>query len=272
MLKIAFQGVRGAYSEVAVNKLLNEEKADVIPMHSFEDVFKGIENGDVDRGVIPIENSLTGSIHKNYDLLLQHNLWIIGEVKVRIMHNLIVNQEVEFKDIKRIYSHPQGLSQCEKYLRQFPHIEMISAYDTAGSAKMIKEKGMMDAAAIASKQAAFFYEMVVLEEGIEDDAENYTRFFLLSNKEDVNEEANKTSIAYAADNIPGALFKSLSVFALRDINLLKIESRPVHGKPWEYFFYIDFEENINNDRGINAINHLKEIATYFKVLGCYPKG
>ena len=271
MLKVAFQGVRGAYSEEAVNKLM-KNKVEYAPMHSFDDVFRSVENGEVDNGVIPIENSLTGSIHRNYDLLLKHNLWITGEVKVRIMHNLIVNQGVKFKDVKRIYSHPQGLSQCEKYLSKFPHIEMISAYDTAGSAKMIKEDGMMDAAAIASRQAAFYYEMVILEEGIEDDQENYTRFFLLTNKEEVKEDANKTSLVYALDNLPGVLFKSLSVFALRDINLLKIESRPVHGKPWEYFFYTDFEENLRNERCINAINHLKEITTYLKILGCYPKG
>ena len=271
MLKAAFQGVRGAYSETAVEQLIRE-KIEFVPIHSFDDVFNAVENGDVDRGVIPIENSLTGSIHRNVDLLLKHNLWIMGETKVRIVHNLIVNKGVKFKDIKNIYSHPQGLQQCEKFLSRYTNIEKIPAYDTAGSVKMIKEKKMMDSGAIASKQAAFFYDMVILEDGIEDFEENYTRFFMLSKSKDVRDDANKTSIVFSTKNEAGVLFKSLSVFALRDINLLKIESRPVHGTPWEYYFYLDFEENINNEKGINAINHLKEIATYLKILGCYPKG
>ena len=271
MLKVAFQGVRGAYSEEAVEKLVNEDM-EFVPLHSFDNVFDAVAEGRADRGVIPIENSLTGSIHRNYDLLLKHNLWIMGETMVRIIHNLIVNKGVEFKDIRRIYSHPQGLSQCEKFLSKFPEIEQIPAYDTAGSVKMVKGEKMLDAAAIASKQAAFYYDMIILEEGIEDIDENYTRFLMLSKSKEISENANKTSMVFSTENVPGILFKSLSVFALREINLLKIESRPVHGKPWEYFFYLDIEENLNNERGINAINHLKEISTYLKILGCYPKG
>jgi len=220
MLKAAFQGVRGAYSETAVKQLI-KEKIEFAPMHSFDDVFSAVENGDVDRGVIPIENSLTGSIHRNVDLLLKHNLWIMGETKVRIVHNLIVNKGVKFKDIKNIYSHPQGLQQCEKFLSRYTNIEKIPAYDTAGSVKMIKEKKMMDSGAVASKQAAFFYDMVILEDGIEDFEENYTRFFMLSKSKDVRDDANKTSIVFSTKNEAGALFKSLSVFALRDINPLE---------------------------------------------------
>ncbi len=271
MLKVAFQGVRGAYSEAAVEQLI-KETIEIVPLHSFDDVFDAVENGEADRGVIPIENSLTGSIHRNYDLLLKRNLWIMGETKVRIVHNLIVNKNVAFGDIRKIYSHPQGLSQCEKFLSKYPDIENIPAYDTAGSAKMIKEEKMLDSAAIASKQAAFHYDMVILEEGIEDLEENYTRFFILSKSKIINDNANKTSIVFSVKNEAGALFKSLSVFSLRDINLLKIESRPVHGKPWDYYFYLDIEENINNEKGMKAINHLEEITSYLKILGCYPKG
>ena len=270
MLKVAFQGVRGAYSETAVEQMVRE-KLEFVPLRSFDDVFNAVENGEVDRGVLPIENSLTGSIHRNIDLLLKYDLWIVGEIKVRIRHSLIANKNIEFKDIKKIYSHPQGLQQCEKFLSRYSHIEKIPAYDTAGSVKMIKEEKMMDSAAIASKQAALYYDMIILEEGIEDVEENYTRFVMLSKSKDISKDANKTSIVFSTKNEPGVLFKSLSVFALRDINLLKIESRPVHGKPWEYYFYMDIEENINNERGKNAINHLKEIATYLKILGCYPK-
>lgn len=271
MVRVAFQGVRGANSEEAVEKLVDEE-IEFVQSYSFDDVFNVVETGKADRGVIPIENSLTGSIHKNYDLLLKNNLWIMGETKIRIVHNLIVNKGVKFEDIKRIYSHPQGLSQCEKFLNKYPQIEKIPAFDTAGSVKMIKEQKMFDAGAVASKKSAIYYDMVILEEGIEDIDENYTRFLMLSKSKEVLKNANKVSIVFSSENIPGILFKSLSVFALRDINLSKIESRPVHGKPWEYFFYLDIEENLNNERCINAINHLKEITTYLKILGCYPKG
>jgi prephenate dehydratase len=271
MLRVAFQGVRGANSEEAVEKLVNEE-IEFVPSYSFDDVFDVVETGKADRGVIPIENSLTGSIHRNYDLLLRNNLWIMGETKIRIVHNLIVNKGVKFEDIKRIYSHPQGLSQCEKFLNKYSQIEKSPAFDTAGSVKMIKEQKMFDAGAVASRKSAIYYDMVILEEGIEDIDENYTRFLMLLKSKEVPKSANKTSIVFSTENIPGILFKSLSVFALRDINLSKIESRPVLGKPWEYFFYLDIEENLNNERCINAINHLKEIASYLKILGCYPKG
>ena len=205
MLKVAFQGVRGAYSEAAVEQLI-DEKVEFVPLHSFDDVFEAVENADVDKGVIPIENSLTGSIHRNYDLLLKNNLWILGETKVRIIHNLIVNKGTKFEDVKKIYSHPQGLSQCEKYLSKYPEIEQISAFDTAGSVEMIKENKMSDSGAIASKQAAFYYDMVILEEGIEDFEENYTRFFTLTKSQEFSKKADKTSIVFSSKNVPDIFF------------------------------------------------------------------
>lgn len=265
---VAFQGVRGAYSEAAIHTYY-KNPVDLMPCNSFDDVFDAVTTGTVTAGMIPIENSLTGSIHRNYDLLLKYDLWIVGETQVRVMHNLIVHPGIRFEEIKRIYSHPQGLSQCEKFLAQFPAIELVPAYDTAGSVQLIKEKGWKDAAAIASRRAAEFYGMEIIKEGIEDIAENFTRFLLLKKDRFVPQGANKTSIVFSTANIPGALFKSLSVFALRDIGLSKIESRPLHGKPWQYLFYVDIEDNIENERCRNAINHLQEITNFFKVLGCY---
>jgi len=270
-LKVAFQGVRGAYSEAAVKKHIGE-LVTVVPCHSFRDVFEAVETGKVDLGCIPIENSRTGSIHQNFDLLLTQNLWIVGETQIRVIHNFIVNKGITLNEIKMVYSHPQGLQQCENFLSQFPQIEQVPTYDTAGSVKMIKEKKILNAAAIASSEAAEYYDMDILQKGIEDVRENYTRFYFLSREKKMAPDANKTSIVFATRNVPGILFKSLSVFALRDIGLSKIESRPVHGKPWEYYFYLDIEDNIEHEACKNAINHLKEIATYTKILGCFKDG
>lgn len=270
MLRVAFQGVRGAYGEEAAEKFIQEE-IEFIPFHSFDHVAEALKKGDADRVVIPIVNSLTGSIHKNYDFLLKHNLWIMGEIKIRIVRNLIVNKGVSFGNIKRIYSHTQGLSQCDSFLKKYPYLEHIPTYESAAAVKMVKEKKMLDAAAIASKKAALYYDMVMLEEGIEDNKENYTRYLMLSKSEEINEKADQTSIVFSTKNVPGMLFKSLSVFALRDINLGRLESRPVRGKPWEYQLYLDVEENMKNQKFINAINQLKEITTYVRILGCYQK-
>ena len=268
---VAFQGNRGAYSEAAALKYFGGP-VKLVPCHSFEDVFAKVTNGDVTSGVLPIENSLTGSIYQNYDLQLKNDLWISGETYVRVKHNLIVHPGVQLDKISRVYSHPQGLGQCDKFLSSYPHIEKIPAYDTAGSVQLIKEEGWKDAAAIASRHASEYYGMEILKEGIEDIEENFTRFHVLRKDRRVSEKANKTTIVFSAQNIPGVLFKSLSVFALRDIGLSRIESRPLHGKPWQYFFYLDIEDNIENEKCRNAINHLQEIANFFKVLGCYCQG
>ena len=267
---VAFQGSKGAYSEAASRRFFGKDVG-TLPCHSFDEVFKKVRNGDVSAGVLPIENSLTGPIYRNYDLQLKHKVWIVGETQVRVKHNLIAHHGSGIKDIKRVYSHPQGIIQCEKYLSKYPHIEQIPAYDTAGSVRIIKENGWKDAAAIASRYAAEIYEMNILKEGIEDIEENYTRFIVVQKKKHITKDANKTSIVFSTENIPGILFKCLSVFALRDIGLSRIESRPLHGKPWEYFFYIDIEDKIDNERCKNAINHLKENSDFLKVLGSYKR-
>jgi prephenate dehydratase len=272
LLRIGFQGERGAYSEAAAIVHFGEG-VEPVPCATFDLVFERVESGECERGVVPIENSLAGSIHRNYDLLLKHDLQIVGEVSLRVVHNLIAHPGVTLADIRRIYSHPQALAQCEGYLDRLPGVERVPSYDTAGSVKLIKEQGLRDAAAIASQRAAQVYDMAVLESGIEDNPENYTRFLVLAREGSVLQSSPaKTSIVFSLQNAPGALFKALSVFALRDIDLTKIESRPLKGKPWEYFFYLDFAGSITETHCQKAIGHLEEIATFLRILGSYPRG
>ena len=268
---IAFQGAHYAFSEIATRQFFGDE-VKVRPCRTFDDVFESVAKGSAQFGVIPIENSLTGSIHRNFDLLLEHDLKIVGEVFLRIEQHLIADLDVKLEDVKTIYSHPQALEQCRKFLSSLKDVEAVASYDTAGSVKMIKEKGLKDAAAIASKQAANDYGMQILKEEIEDIPENFTRFHVISLSESKSAVANKTSVVFAMKNIPGALFKGLSVFALRDIDLLKIESRPLRGKPWAYIFYLDFAGHMDEEKCKNAIRHLQEITSFLKVLGSYPDG
>jgi prephenate dehydratase len=271
MNKVAFQGELGAYSELAAHEYFGNGVS-VIPKETFSDVFKAVVSGEADHGVLPFENSLTGSIHENYDLMLDHDLVITGEIKLRIVHNLIVNKGVKQSDIKRVYSHPQALSQCKDFLAGLGGVELVSVYDTAGAARELKKSGSREDAAIASAQAAADYDLEIVASGIESNHMNYTRFHVLSRE--LNKEAadSKTSILFSMKNIPGGLFKSLSVFALRDIDLYKIESRPLHGTPWKYIFYLDFDGDIRQDVIKKAIAHLEEIAAFLKILGSYPKG
>jgi prephenate dehydratase len=267
-MSIAFQGERGAYSEQAVFDYFGN--VETRPCESFDVVFDSVVSGASAAGLIPIENSLAGSIHQNYDLLLQHNLHITGEYLLRVRHCLISFPAVRKEDIRKVISHPQALGQCAAYLRGLG-VKTESVYDTAGSVKMLKESGARDTAAIASRRAAQIYEMQILEEGIEDTAENYTRFLAISKTEAQPAGEAKTSIVFTLKNQPGALFKALSVFALRDIDLTKIESRPLQGKPWEYLFYIDFLGAAHEDTTRKALDHLGEYALMLRVLGSYPR-
>ncbi len=269
-LRVAFQGERGAFSEIAARQFFGS-LVRLIPCVSFDLVFDRVESGGARFGVIPVENSLAGSIHQNYDLLLEHDLQIIGEQNVRIVHNLIVNPGVRFSGVRRVFSHPQALMQCQKLIRRLKRAEVVPTYDTAGSVKKIKEEGLLDGAAIASELAAEIYGMEIIKRRIQDNPENYTRFLVLSRRARIPTAANKTSIVFSIKNVPGALFRSLSVFALRDIDLYKIESRPLLGKPWEYLFYIDFAGSLRQENCRNAISHLSEITTLLKILGSYPR-
>jgi len=267
--EICFQGEHYAFSEIAAKKFLGES-AICHPRETFEQVFHSVKEKNPLLGIIPIENTLSGSIHQNYDLLLENNVRIIGEVNLRIELNLIAPQGVNLSQIKTVYSHPAAIGQCRNFWKNHPNIEIVPTYDTAGSVKIIAKKGLTEAAAIASRQAAEDYNMKILCSEIEDYPENYTRFLIISTTDINFGLANKTSIVFATRHIPGALFKSLSVFFLRDLNLLKIESRPLRGKPWQYIFYLDFEGSMEQETCKNALRHLEEIVEFIKVLGSYP--
>ncbi len=276
---VAFQGARGAFSEEAARKLLGES-VHVLPCERFEDVFRNLKEGKVEGAVVPIENTLAGSVHENYDHLQNFELPIMAETSVRIVHNLIAPKNVRFSEIRRVFSHPVALNQCLDFFSRNPQIERIPFYDTAGSVKMIIEEGLADAGAIASSVAAEIYGGRILRKSIESDRQNFTRFFLLrrpgyARRHPPRPDAHvhwKTSLVFSTRNIPGALFRALSAFALRDLNLTKIESRPLRGKPWEYLFYLDFLGRVDTPNAKNALNHLREIADILRVLGCYPQG
>jgi prephenate dehydratase len=276
---IAFQGARGAFSEEAARKLVGPKTA-VLPCERFEDVFRGLKSGAVSGAVVPIENTLAGSVHENYDHLVNFELPIVAETSVRIVHNLMVRKGVAFSRIKRVFSHPVALNQCLDFFAKNPQIERIPFYDTAGSVKMIVEEELEDAAAIASSVAAEIYGARILRRSIESDRQNFTRFFLLRTEKYARRHATpaaahthwKTSLVFSTRNVPGALFRALSAFALRDLSLTKIESRPLRGKPWEYLFYVDFLGRVDTPNAQNALHHLRELADFLRVLGCYPKG
>ncbi len=271
-LRVAFQGERGAYSEAAAVTFF-DESIEPLPCHDFDGVFERVSRGEASRGVLPVENSLAGSIHRNYDLLLRYNLSIVGEVQLLIAHQLIALPGVNQADIKKVYSHPQALAQCEHSLNKLlPQAERVVTYDTAGSIKMIREENIRAGAGLASQRAAFIYGMNILQSDMQDNAENYTRFVVVAPEPVVPTGEAKTSIVFSLDNEPGSLFKSLAVFALREIDLTKIESRPLQGKRWQYLFYVDFIGSQYEERGRKALNHLQEITSFFKILGSYPRG
>jgi len=269
-MTVAFQGEPGAYSEQAVFEYFGA--VETLPCESFDDVFAAVTAGKAESGLIPIENTLAGSIHRNYDLLLSHHLWIVGEYFLRVRHCLIAAPGVQKSEIKRVISHPQALGQTVGYVRaNLPGVRSEAVFDTAGSVKMLKETGDRITAAVASRRAAELYGMNILEEGIEDDPENYTRFLSITPAPRPCTSEAKTSIVFSLKNQPGALFKAMSVFALRDIDLTKIESRPIAGQPWEYMFYIDLAGSTADEHVKRALDHLAEYALTLRVLGCYPR-
>src|SRR5512141_1351080 len=268
-MNVAFQGERGAYSEAAALEYFGSD-IEPIPCPTFDEVGEKVESGAVDRGIVPVENSLGGSIHRNYDLFMRHQLHLIGEKIHRVRHCLIGWPGSSIRDLTLIMSHPQALAQCEHYITRLG-IQREVVYDTAGAVKMLKDSGRRDHAAIASRRAAEVYEMRILEEGVEDDEANYTRFVVLAREPIVPQSPAKTSIVFTLKNVPGALFKALSVFALRDLDLTKIESRPLAGKPWEYLFYVDFLGSMSDEASRRALDHLREYATTLRVLGSYSR-
>jgi prephenate dehydratase len=267
-MRVAFQGEHGAFSEQACFGFFSAPET--IPCETFDAVFAVVSSGECGFGFIPIENTLAGSIHQNYDLLLHNDLHVVGEYFLRVRHCLIAFPGVKKNEIMQVISHPQALGQCAGYLRELG-VKTGPVYDTAGGVKLMRESGDHTTAAIASRKAAEIYGMQILQEGIEDNPENYTRFLVIASAPVMTAGDAKTSIVFSLKNQPGALFKALSVFALREIDLTKIESRPLVGKPWEYLFYIDFIGAAHEEHVKKALDHLAEYALMLRVFGSYNR-
>jgi prephenate dehydratase len=267
-MRIAIQGELGSFSHQAAEAMVPGAK--IIPCARSLEVFDHVGRGTVGGAVIPIENSLAGSVAEHFDLLLSREVHIIREFRLRIVHNLIALPGTKFRDLRQVYSHPVALDQCRDLFGKYPKLEPVPFYDTAGSVKHVVGNRLRAAAGIASRRAADVYGGKILRAGIEDDKKNFTRFFLIHRGPlRAARRAGKTSLAFSVRNLPGALFKALSVFALRDISLTKIESRPMRGRPWEYVFFVDLLRG-DDKAARNALRHLGEVAELVKVLGIYP--
>jgi len=266
-MRIAYQGEPGAFSEAAARRVAPD--AELIACRTFEEVFASVDGDSAGYGILPIENSIGGSIHRNYDLLLAHHLPIVAEVELPVVHQLLALPGASLDRLKRVYSHPQALAQCERFLRTLTGVEIIATYDTAGSAKMVADEKLEDAAAIASARAGEIFGLVPLASGVQDYTDNITRFLVIGRRPFSDSVPDKTSIVFSLPNEAGALFKALSAFALRGIDLTKLESRPLQGRPWEYLFYVDLAAARDELPCARALAHLGEFAPTLRTLGSY---
>ena len=268
-IEVAFQGQAGAYSQEASFSFFGAS-VQTRPCESLDEVFKLVQDSELPYGIVPVENSQEGSISRSYDLLLDSEVMVCGEAQIRVSHCLLANRGTTPGGIKRVYSHPQALAQCQGYLRRLG-CELIPSYDTAGSARMIKDKKLMDSAAVASARAAQIYDMKILAREIEDNPRNSTRFFVLAKQDSPPTGEDKTSIVFLLKHRPGTLHEALGEFSGRGINLTKIESRPTRQKPWEYNFYLDFEGHRRDAAIRETLARLEDISLFLKVLGSYPR-
>lgn len=280
-IRVAFQGERGAFSEEAARRILGE-KIEPCPKREFDEMFEAVIRDEADCAVVPIENTLAGSVIKNYDLLVDYDLEIIGELVLRVAHNLIAPKGTRLPSLRKIYSHPVALAQCEDFLHklrlEIPSLEILPAYDTAGAVKLVVENGRHDEAAIASRAAATTYRAQILAEGIESNPQNFTRFFVMARPDrrgsvrlKTRSREIKTSIVFRTTNKPGALFHAIEAFAKGKIDLAKIESRPIVGRPWEYSFYLDFMGDRNAPAARRALASLTMVAESLRIFGSYPR-
>jgi len=265
---VAFQGVKGAYSEDAVYSW--DKDAGTLECAEFVDLFDAVRSGRADFGMLPVENSIEGSVTAANDLLFRSDLKVVGEVMVLIRHCLIGHPGAELADVRRVYSHPQALAQCRDLLNAHPEWQKVPAFDTAGSVQMVKERGLKEEAAIASRRAASTYGMKVLREDVQSIEDNITRFFVLS-KEKREEMGNKTALAFTTKNQPGALFDCLKAFAKHDVNITKLESRPWHGRTWEYVFYLDLDGDTREGKVAEALRDLADSASCIRIFGSFMK-
>jgi prephenate dehydratase len=279
--RVAFQGERGAFSEEAARRILGEF-IEPCPKREFDQMFEAVIRDEADCAMVPMENTLAGSVIKNYDLVADNDLEVIGEVVLRVAHNLIAAKGTKLANVRRVYSHPVALAQCEDYLRklrlEIPALEVLPAYDTAGAVKLVMEKGHHNEAAIASRIAAETYRGQILAQGIESNPQNFTRFFVMARPDrrasiplKIRGKGLKTSIVFRTTNKPGALFHALEAFAKGKIDLTKIESRPIVGRPWEYSFYLDFVGDRNSPAARKALASLTLVAESLRIFGTYPR-
>jgi len=267
-MTVGFYGVTGSFSEQALKEYFGE-KVDTKPISEFEDIFLELKYGKIDYGVIPIENSSTGAIAEVYDLLNKYDFYITGEKYLKISQNLMGIRGSTLDGIKEVYSHPQGLEQSMEFLKGYKQWKLVPYKSTAKSAELVKDSQDKTMAAIASTKAAEIYDLEILQKNVNSNATNMTRFVVIGKEMESNTQSNKTSLVLSTTHKAGSLYHVLKHFAENNINLLKIESRPIKDKPWEYFFYIDFQGNINEDKIIHAIDLIKKNSRYFKVLGNY---
>jgi prephenate dehydratase len=283
-IRAAFQGEKGAFSEDAARRFFGAA-VEPVACRDFDQLFAAVVGGQADAGVVPIENTLAGSIIKNYDLLLEHDVTIVGEVLLRVVHNLIGVPGARLDDVRRVYSLPVALAQCERFLQAHPQIEAVAAYDTAGSVKLVMEAGRRDEAAIAGETAARAWGAEILVTGVESNPQNFTRFVVVTRRDRDRDRVrppppvppapggeHKTSIVFRIAHAPGGLYRALSAFAAEQVNLTKIESRPIPGKPWEYVFYLDFLGDPRDAGVARALDQLRAQAEEVRLLGCYPRG
>ncbi len=271
-MKVAYQGIEGAYSEAALYKHFGKN-IEAIGYDEFEDVFEAVKKGKVDYAVLPFENTIAGSVVRNYDLLINEDVFVMGEIFLKISHNLLSNKGSSMKDIKKVYSHPHALEQCREFLRKHK-MKPIPEYDTAGAAKLVRHRGKKDEAAIASELCAEIYGLKLLKKSIETNKSNTTKFFVIAKTENIPKDLKKekTSIAFKTKHYSGALVNCLQRLSKNNINMTKLESKPIPENPWEYVFYVDFEGGIDDKRVKLALSEMEASALFIKVLGSYPAG
>jgi prephenate dehydratase len=269
-MKVAFQGARGAYSEMALHEHFGKD-VDTVGCDDFDEVFELVLNQEVTYGFIPVENTIAGTVVENYDLLFENDVFVIAEVYLPIRHTLLAKKGARLDGIKEVISHPMALKQCQKFLKS-NDIGMVPTYDTAGAARTVARGDRLDRAAIASELCAEIYAMEILARNIQSNSSNTTRFFAIAKKENVpaNHTTGKTTVAFKTRHYPGALVDCLQIFQKYKLNLTKLESRPVPENPWEYVFYAAFEAGIDADEVKSAIGELTLHAVFVKLLGSYP--
>ena len=267
--QIGFQGEHGAYSEQAIYEHFGQS-AHTVPLRTISDVFRAVETDETEAGIVPVENSIGGNIYETYDMLSETDLNIAGEVILKIEHCLIGLPGTSLADVRTVYSHPQAIEQCRVFLTGLG-VRMVSTYDTAGSVRMIREESIRDSAAIAGERNASLYGLSVIAKGIEGKSLNFTRFLIISKERRPAAKLSKTSLIFSVDHTPGSLFRALEPFAELGINLSKVESRPKKGYPWEYHLFMDFEGDVNDEVCKRAVERLRGLSQYVKILGSYPR-